>query len=657
MFLAIVLGAVLVYAPALRAEFLWDDDYLVGENPLFRSPLFILEVFRHYLFLDSTSIYYRPVQNLSYMLDYWIWNTNPFGYHLTNVCSHGLSAGLLYLLLRRLLPPLLGEKEGDPKAPLIAALVSLVWMVHPVHSAAVAYVSGRADSLTSLLMLAAWLIYLRAGSAGGRIPRFFAYAGAGLLGLLGLCARETGAIWVALFLIHLFAFDSGRAWRVKVGTSAAVFLIVGCYLFLRHLPPARQTMPVGLINSFPDRITWMFRALGDYCGLIFYPARLHVDRIPAVRMAYLGILTSLAVCYFCWRRFPGQRLRILGAIWFTVGFLPVSNLFPLNAPVAEHWLYLPSIGLLLFLAGCIVALPVRAQTISCGVVLLAIVAFGIRTNLRSRDWMDAETFYRSTIASGGGTPRIHQNLALVYARRGQDDLAEQILREAVQRFPDYEKARINLGTHLVKEGKTAEAERYLKGGQATGESVSKSPATADGALGLAQMLSGEKRNDEALAIVDDAITHHPENWEFAQFRATLLQNTGRLPEAIATVRSYAGAHWWHYPSHMFLGRLLALDENLEAAATALQQAGSLDVHAVEPFSLIARLRARQNRLEDACDAQRRAIDRDPSRPSQYLYLATILTQLNRKEEAERALKKARELRNQVELNEPEPHAP
>src|SRR5437867_1734417 len=79
MFASIMLGTLLVYAPALKGQFLWDDNYLVGENPFFRSPIFAIEVFRHYLFLDSLSVYYRPVQNLTYMVDYWLWNTNAFG--------------------------------------------------------------------------------------------------------------------------------------------------------------------------------------------------------------------------------------------------------------------------------------------------------------------------------------------------------------------------------------------------------------------------------------------------------------------------------------------------------------------------------------------------------------------------------------------------
>src|SRR5947209_8381330 len=79
-----VIGIV-VRMPALQGERIWDDHYLAQDNPFIKSPALILEAFRHYLFLDSVSIHYRPMQNISYMADYFVWNTNEFGFHLTNV--------------------------------------------------------------------------------------------------------------------------------------------------------------------------------------------------------------------------------------------------------------------------------------------------------------------------------------------------------------------------------------------------------------------------------------------------------------------------------------------------------------------------------------------------------------------------------------------
>src|SRR5437868_12395599 len=104
--LLIVIG-VIVRAPAMQGERIWDDQYLSHDNPFIKSPLLILEAFRHYLFLDSFSAHYRPVQYISYIVDYFLWSTNTFGFHLTNVLLHAGSGVLLYFLLRQLFASLL----------------------------------------------------------------------------------------------------------------------------------------------------------------------------------------------------------------------------------------------------------------------------------------------------------------------------------------------------------------------------------------------------------------------------------------------------------------------------------------------------------------------------------------------------------------------
>src|SRR5438477_7590022 len=99
--------AILVHSPALPGQRIWDDAYLAHDNPFIKSPVLIPESFRHYLFLDSLSAHYRPVQNISYICDYFFWNTDEFGFHLTNVLLHAGSGILLYFLLRQLCASLL----------------------------------------------------------------------------------------------------------------------------------------------------------------------------------------------------------------------------------------------------------------------------------------------------------------------------------------------------------------------------------------------------------------------------------------------------------------------------------------------------------------------------------------------------------------------
>src|SRR3954453_21666673 len=110
--------------PALQGQLIWDDRLLVQGNPLIRSPVLILEAFRHYLFPGTYSGHYRPVQTVSYMFDYLLWNSDTFGYHLSNIAFHVGSALALYFLLERLLTRLLSDRQA---AGCVAFLIALLW--------------------------------------------------------------------------------------------------------------------------------------------------------------------------------------------------------------------------------------------------------------------------------------------------------------------------------------------------------------------------------------------------------------------------------------------------------------------------------------------------------------------------------------------------
>src|SRR2546423_14896080 len=209
--------AILIHSPALQGQRIWDDAYLAHDNPFIKSPLLIPESFRHYLFLDSLSAHYRPVQNISFIFDYFFWNTDEFGFHLTNVLLHAGSGIVLYFLLRQLFGALIFRgarfevrERAHKRSPWIsqaAFLVSMLWMVHPVHSAAVDYISGRADSLAFFFASGAWLLFLTARERTNVIARSACYLLAALSLLLALCSRESACMWVIVFLFHLFAFE------------------------------------------------------------------------------------------------------------------------------------------------------------------------------------------------------------------------------------------------------------------------------------------------------------------------------------------------------------------------------------------------------------------------------------------------------------------
>ncbi len=451
--LLLVIGAVTVHAPALQGERIWDDAYLAHDSPFIKSPLLILEAFRHYLFLDSFSFHYRPVQNISFIVDYFFWNTDTWGFHLTNVLVHAGSGVLLYFLLRRLFASLLLRRVSIavreralrrfPWISVAAFLVALIWVVHPVHSAAVDYISGRADSLAFLFASAGWLLFLCAQQATRPLIRGCLYFLAATSGLLALCSREIALIWIILFIAHLLFVEKNIRPRARIGALLCCGLVIAIYVACRQLPDRRPGPPSdNAIGSGSVRVALMARALGDYGRLLIFPANLHMERtvfdpsgyrsridwrkeIGVEYLSILGLIVLAALVFGSARRGRGQLMRIFGASWFLAGYLPVSNIVPLNATVAEHWLYLPSVGFLIFLAGWAVELPARHRKLAVTLALLAVGGLSVRSYTRSADWVTAETFYRRTIAAGGTSARTGVNLGLICANRGDYAQAEK----------------------------------------------------------------------------------------------------------------------------------------------------------------------------------------------------------------------------------------
>jgi Flp pilus assembly protein TadD len=648
--LLLVLLSFAARLPALQGKLIWDDRLLVQENPMIRSPLLIGEAFRHYLFPGEHSGHYRPVQTVSYVFDYLMWNTDTLGYHLTNVCLHVASAVLLYLLLEKLF----GRLTNVGKATDVTAfLVAMIWAVHPVHSAAVDYISGRADCLAFVFAASAWLLYLRARE----IATWYSglYGLAAIATLLSLCSRESGFIWMLLFVGSLFTFEKDVSRRHKAAALAVCVLIAATYFGLRHLPESRPD-PLTAASWRPDmRTVLMLRALGDYTWLLFFPINLHMERsvVGAVRvadwLAIGGMLTSAALVYGAIRTGPGQRLRRFGACWFAVSYLPISNLFTLNATVAEHWLYLPSVGFLVFLAGVAMELPPRLRRVAPALAGLAVLALAGRSAIRSSDWIDPETFFRRTFAAGGSNSRIGVNLAVIYAEQGQHAKAEAILRKVLQVSPNFSLARNNLALALNEQGKTQEGEILLRNAAAQPKAERDGhPVTWDAALHLAQMQYQQGNTASALATLADAKQTFPDTWELVNLEANIRHETDGAEASHLLIQSFALENWWHYGAAVACGRDWAERGELEQAEVAFWRASWLDVHDAEALNMLAAVKMRENRTVEALAVQERALARQPDQPKQYFLLASMFESVGRDAEAREALAQLRRLRSAAE---------
>ncbi|MHA3771589.1 tetratricopeptide repeat protein [Verrucomicrobiota bacterium sgz303538] len=654
----------LAYFPVINGQFVWDDHSLVQGNRFIRSPLMLGEMFTHHLHLGSPNSYYRPVQNVSFLLDYLIWGENPLGFHLSNILLQAVCGWLLYQLLRQLLPVLLeaSARLGPARTDLIALLVALLWVIHPIHNAAVAYISGRADPLSFAFSAAAVCLVLASRKWAGTWKQPALLACAWLLGLVALCTRESAACWMMLLALYLCFFEHKYSRRACGVTIVALLVLLGSWLLLRQLPAPITGGQSPDIPTGPERIVLIFRALGDYSRLLVAPVTLTMERrawpewrqVPVtwtnfpLHFGWLGcvgvVVLILAIVGALWRN-AGQRLRIFGAAWFVLCFLPISNLFPLNAQVAEHWMYLASVGALLFVAGLVACLPEKWLRRSAVIVTVGFIPLlMLRTSLRAGEWADPIRFYSQTLRVTGGNPRVINNLAMAYRQTGDMARAEQIYRIGLQRYPNYSILLGNLGKLLASQGRTEEAEALLKKAEHFGKEqthIARSAWRASVAMGSIKL--GENQPKEVLARLKSAREETPEDWDLMQNYCDALEKVEGAGAVIPELEKFAQQQWWYVEPRLVLSRKWLAEHEPEKALHELHHAARLDVWDARPYAEIASIELERKHLPEALKAQRSAVRRAPKDPKQRAALAYVLHELGREEEATAEFQKFKQL--------------
>ena len=228
---ALPLLAALVYLNSLGGDFVWDDRFLVLNNPRVQSVRHLPDLLTSdYVYVAETNQaygYFRPLSSLSMVADWAIWRADPRGFHLTNVLLHAAAALLAALLAARL---------GLDRAA--AWAVGALFAVHPIHTESVAWIAGRTDVLAFLLAAAAFAVHL--GPAGRKQmarPGWWREPTAVLLFALALLAKEMAAVlplWIAAWEA-LQEREGSHRLRRALRTSAPYFGALALYALVRFV--------------------------------------------------------------------------------------------------------------------------------------------------------------------------------------------------------------------------------------------------------------------------------------------------------------------------------------------------------------------------------------------------------------------------------------
>lgn len=473
-----VLGLV-AYGNTLNGGWVWDDASSVLLHKHVQDPSQFFQLFKEdqHAFGRGQGNFYRPLVSASFMLDYWLsYNpekdaapdlpypgVKPLLFHLTSTAWHVAAALFLALLLGRL---------GAPGWVQVA--VACIWILHPLHTEAVAYISGRADMMSGAFMFAG--LNLALSNAKGRAA-FAAGVGAVVCFVLGLLSKEATFIFPVLLLLCLLLRDNARDAQTPfwerlgplafVGSAAA--LVVYGLLRVSVLQFAKGGGG-SAAAPFLQRVVETLQAFAWYLQLLFWPTHLHMERTLDGATGLTAILGAVALLVLIGVAFAaaraGHRRITLGVAWFLVTWLPISGIFPLNAPMAEHWLYVPMAGFwwALFEVIAIVTPAAPARWVATGAVAALAMILLHSTIVRNEDWGSNERLFEATLRENPNTERVAYNLAVTYGDLDKNPAAARRVYERLEAL--YEKKPLaggvpredepdvwySLGSQLMKQG-------------------------------------------------------------------------------------------------------------------------------------------------------------------------------------------------------------
>lgn len=480
---ALVLLGFLAYANTFTGDWVWDDVSSVLLHKHVQDPGKIVQLFREdqHAFGKGEGNFYRPLVSVSFMLDFLLSydsvldgdqlkgypDVKPFLFHLSNTLWHCAAAVLLFLLLGRM---------GAPRV--VRAAAAGLFVLHPMHTEAVAYISGRADMMSATFILAA-LLCATTDSTGTK--RLVSIAFSALFFIMGLFSKESTMIYPVLLAVILVLRSAPkvsleeRTWAERgLPLIVAAVVLVAYGLWHKYVPKLGAGGSSNNTGLFA-RLVETCEAFTFYIKTLFIPTGLHMEQTlngaPAgsAALGLVLILGCVGVAIGAYR--AGHRRITLGLVWFLAAWLPISGIFPLNAPMAEHWMYVPMIGFWWAFME-VLALAARhkpGQILTAAAVTVLGVLFLSQTIQRNRDWRDNVTIFRATLAQNPSTLRVHSNLAVTYdfltgnlpgaVRHYQAVLAAyQAQKEKPDMIiPDEVPIRLSLADVLLRQGKYSDA--------------------------------------------------------------------------------------------------------------------------------------------------------------------------------------------------------
>ena len=646
--LLLILAGLLTYAYSLDGPFMFDDIPAIAESGAVRAWPDVAAAIQAE---PESPFASRPLVSLTFALNYDVHGLDVAGYHAVNLALH-IGAGLLLLgVLRRTFARTGGVVAG--RADGLALAAAAIWLVHPLNSEVVNYLTQRTESL----MAVCYLLTLYAGIRAlddDRPGRWYALAIVACA--MGMASKEsmvTAPLMVILY-DRVFVFRSFRdALARRSALYAGLVATLAVLGWSMWLTP--RTMSTGFATA--ESSVWIYLLnqtvmITRYLRLAIWPDALVLYygwsqpvTLGAVLPYAVFIVGLVAATVVALVRRP--MLGFVG-VWFFITLAPASSIVAIASEVgAERRMYLPMMALAALAAtGGALAIdrlrrdgggrvPAWAPTALVAGLCLCLAAV---TRARTAEYASPLTM-AETVLDRWPTPMARHMVGSELVAAGRSEEAIEILADATAGYPP---AHFDYGTALFNVGRLDDAEREFR---AFLRLEPGSPYVPRARAALGRTLARQGRLQEAAEELERAMAATPGNIEIrglladAYFQqqdfaraiplyrdflaanpghpgaeanlAMALAATGAEGDALATFRRLVEADPRNVEARLNLAAALVDADNLAEAETHAAEAARLDPASVIAHDLHGRILAGVGKVPAAIAAFERALAIDP----------------------------------------------
>ena len=627
MMVALVCVGFIIYHHTLHAPFILDDNHKIEMNTDLRIE-HLSDAFSRLIYPYSKNYTFdrndpsRPVTFLTYTLNYYAGQLDPFGYRLVNLLSHIGVSLLLFALSLRLFFLVFGREQA-----VWAFFLSLLFLTHPVNASVALYVFNRSDILVGLFTLGAMLLFLGATPT----DHFRRWGSLGLF-VLALGSKQSAAVFPPLLLASDFLLANGAnpdRFRPRWRLHLPFWIVLGIYLVARawYFGGLGDLEAESPIDAGVYRISQIYSVV-RYLQMAVVPWGMSLDHMPRtftslfdpVILGCAGLLTLGA--FWVWQKAhqqtPRARATVFGVTWFLFLLAPTSSFFPTTALFADNRLYLPMIGVLFLIVlgyGALFRVDEKApfqssgRALMLGVMAIHVGLFGYLAHKRGTLYNDPVALWKDVLRQYPGQSRAYYSLGLLYYGQKDLDTALDYYGKAVQYDPTYAMAFNNMGLIYGQRFETEKAIEYFS------KSLAVAPRRVLTLANLGRAYLNLKKYPEAIEPLQKAVEINP-HYAIAQTllgRVYLEQGNFARAREHLSIAVEDGAS--NPETHTNWGLLLEEENKNEEAMASFQKALEFSPNHAEAQYHLAKVLANMGRTQESQDWYQKACSNDP----QYIF--------------------------------------